>query len=213
MVIRAGSHVPQLYAERVREDMIREQAIDLKMRRMNGYNKENNMQNDQMGEALDLVMREIDKVAMCKRGIIEDECNDNYYYWDNKTKKIPQLSIKAREKLFVKHRKGLLKLLKFRSSHDLVYMNRIGGSDLYTEESLKVYQDAVHTLVKHPDADEVRLYNSNLSKRRGLVREQKVARMGAIEARIKELKMAFITEKIKMKEFPNELAKLEAEDF
>jgi hypothetical protein len=179
--------------------------------RINGYIQEDNMQDGQVGEALDIVIKELNKISMCKRGVIDSECNVNYYHWREKIKDIPKITIKQREKIYVKHRKELMKILKLRTSKDLVYLSRCSANDMHTDDSKHAYTIRFEELMRHPDEADIVKYNKGLDKQRKLQEQQKTARHAELDARVKELRMSFITEELKLKDFPEVLAAFEAE--
>jgi len=148
------------------------------------------MRDGQLEAAMDMVVQEFDKLAMCKRGTLETERTER--------------------------RVALEATLKLKKSHDFAAAGNLSSNhqqSFFTSASIDKYNELLDELVKHPKEDAVRESNEANSARRDVLKQEMTARLAYLEDELKKIKMSFITGSTKMSEFSNKLARFESEEF
>ena len=87
------------------------------------------------GKAIDVVIGELDKLAMCKRGALSTEEHERMQGINKESYNLkePILTVKQRKAIFTKERKRLLSILKYKPSDKLCHFNGSWGSRRVTE--------------------------------------------------------------------------------
>jgi len=156
------------------------------------------------GKAIDVVIGELDKLAMCKRGTLQTERNERsgkiYKAGDKVRKDEPKFDKVERNKAFSKNRKRLLGILKFAKTKDMTFDNRT-GSNLFTPESHAKFRKEKALIMIHPDhkdwavtfrkhQDSYVIFNTEMEQREAILDDD-----------FKQAKMDFISEKVSLKDF------------
>lgn len=174
------------------------------------------MKDNQMSVAMDMVIKEFDKVAMCKRGTISSDCNDKLRKLSDDRNKIkePLMTTKQRTAAIAKIRPKLLTTLVLKKSVDLAaHVNIKSTGDLFTYESKQEYQRLIKEATTHKEhAAYVKGYNRCMFLRSVCLQEDQ-ARNAFLDDELKTIKMGFITGATDMRLFGEKLEEFEATTF
>lgn len=166
--------------------------------------------------ALDMVVGEFDKIAMCKRGTLDTEENKREGdLWKTKQQS-PYYTKKERAKVISANRKKLQNILKLKKSHDLAATRNLHtGSwhSVFTEASVDEWRNFMKDILVHPDAEAVEIHNESVRTKIRVLEEEIKARMAWLDDDLKEIKMGFITGKYPLSEFTEHLADFEAREY
>ena len=150
---------------------------------------------DEHGEALDMILQEFDGIQKIHRECIKDEYWDRDYALRALSKPLPVLTTKERAKNIAKERRPLLKLLKYKTSHELGYASTMRTSDFHTEESVRELKKSLENIKKHPKFDDTVAHNDGIERTKAILRMERDQRVALLLADAKEYKMDFITGK------------------
>ena len=189
------------------------------------------MRANQLSVAMDMVVQEFDKLAMCKRGSLKSECVLRRTEVRNECMAIPKLNRKQRGKNIAKVRKKLGNVLKLKRSHDIAAANNYRTDHLdaeysavrthvsvdmlkyLTSDSVEQFTSILREAFEHLDVAKVVSHNAKLKKRIEQLKQEESARLAYLEDELKAVKMGFITGEIPMKDFSKKLAEFEAYAF
>jgi len=164
------------------------------------------------GKAIDVVIGELDKLAMCKRGALDTEKNERSSVirkeFEDHNSKEPKLTKVERNRLFSKNRKRMLSLLKFRKTKDITYVDP-RGEDLFVHESLMKFKDERRLLFIHPDHKAWETEVFRFRRVRKTLNTEMEQRMAILDDDFKKAKMNFISEVVSLKDFQEVYDKLE----
>lgn len=170
-----------------------------------------------MTKAIDVIISELDKLAMCKRGILATEGNkrSSELRKQRDLPKEPRLSLAKRGKAYAANRAALLAILEYKPPSELCHLKPNNGytGDVFTPESKRAYQVAVQEALKHPDYDSYCEAKRKLSVRLDNLQLEMKQRGSMLDEAIKEAKMDFISETVSLQDYREVLDNLESQEF
>lgn len=174
-------------------------------------------------KAIDVVISELDKLAMCKRGVLATEIQGKFMELRVERNRLiaPKLTTDERSKIFAENRDALIKILEFKPSKQLTHMSHCGDErrppkyriDMFTVKSKALYQEAVSKLLAHPDYEEYVSKSKEITKAWSSLHTQDKERNAVINADFQSAKMNFISEKVSLKNFDIVFAELEQKEW
>ena len=174
--------------------------------------------------AMDVVMGEIEKLAMCKRGIVNTEINKRYSQLSEEIREHkkgePKLTLAQRKKKFSKHYDKLVGILVLKSADELCHKKGggYGGDDRYatkihTKESRDEYQKAVRETLRHSKWNTWKKEHDRLNKAYSTLNLENQQRNAMIDEDVKEAKMDFIGEVVPLKDYRQVLDRIESTEY
>jgi len=168
------------------------------------------------GKAIDVIIGELDKLAMCKRGSLQTERHERSISINKDSHKLkePILTVKQRKVIFAKERTKLLRILKYKPSDKLCHFDGSWGarsvtSRVHTDVSISKYNKACMKVLTHPKYAKYRKDVKAIKDRKGLLELELSQRGSILDHDFKDARMDFISEKVSLKDFQAVYDKLE----
>jgi hypothetical protein len=171
------------------------------------------MREQQLGEAMDMVVREFKKIQSAKLSQFRLDFNEACSLQRESYKALPKYSLKKRGSLFTKNRKKLLGILKPMESSGLARVDSFRKARVHTYESTALYIKACESLFTHPELANVKIYNESLDESITLAKELRDARMAEVNADTKSFQMSFLVGETPFTELESKLSQFEAKEY
>ena len=160
--------------------------------------------------AMDMVIKEFDKKAMCKRGSIATHCNDKWKLWGLCSRNEPVLPKAKREKMLKGLQEEVGKILVIAEVKHLTYLS---GEKLITPESKREAIQFIQDATRHPQWQEWSDDMCLVRRMQGLTSQERTHREDYLDAELKEIKMGFITGVTPLTAFSEKLDEFEQTEY
>ena len=165
-------------------------------------------------KAIDVVIGELDKLAMCKRGTIATEEKARMVLVEKEfyPGKRPYLSKKELKKNFKKNKEELFALLVFMPPKGFCSDYR-ENDEFFTEESIEKFDERWKELSIPPQLAEWKEKKQTLAEQNKKLMLESNARVSVLDADFQSAKMNFISGKVSLKDFEGVFNKLEQKEW